>query len=209
MNFMKSRPRHEIRILVVDNMPEIVRSSSHLLERAGYITKTASNGLEALELIKDFQPDLVLTDRDMPKMDGLELCRRIKADPKLENIFVIIASAAFTRTEEQSEGLDMGADSYIARPIANRELLARVDAYVRIIRLNRQLRERNAELEKALASVKLLSGMLPICSGCKNIRDDKGYWKQVESYVQEHSEATFTHGLCPECAKKYFPAEQD
>lgn len=67
------------------------------------------------------------------------------------------------------------------------------------------LLERNAQLEKALASVKTLSGLLPICSGCKKIRDDKGYWSQVESYIQKHSDATFTHGFCPECAKQYFP----
>jgi PAS domain S-box-containing protein len=61
------------------------------------------------------------------------------------------------------------------------------------------------ELQAALANVKSLSGLLPICSGCKKIRDDKGYWSQVESYVQMHSEATFTHGLCPDCIKKYYP----
>jgi PAS domain S-box-containing protein len=61
------------------------------------------------------------------------------------------------------------------------------------------------ELQAALANVKSLSGLLPICSGCKKIRDDTGYWNQVESYIQRHSEATFTHGLCPECIKKYYP----
>jgi PAS domain S-box-containing protein len=61
------------------------------------------------------------------------------------------------------------------------------------------------ELQAALARVKLLSGLLPICAGCKQIRDDKGHWSQVESYIQKHSEATFTHGLCPDCFKKYYP----
>ena len=61
------------------------------------------------------------------------------------------------------------------------------------------------DLQKSLANVKSLSGLLPICAGCKKIRDDKGYWSQVESYVQKHSEATFTHSLCPDCVKKYFP----
>jgi len=61
------------------------------------------------------------------------------------------------------------------------------------------------ELQKALANVKSLSGLLPICAGCKKIRDDNNYWHQVESYVQKHSEATFTHGLCPDCIKKYYP----
>ena len=61
------------------------------------------------------------------------------------------------------------------------------------------------DLQKALANVKALSGLLPICAGCKKIRDDQGYWSQVECYVQEHSEATFTHGLCPDCIKKWYP----
>lgn len=61
------------------------------------------------------------------------------------------------------------------------------------------------ELQKSLANVKSLSGLLPICAGCKKIRDDKGYWSQVESYVQKHSEATFSHGMCPDCIKKYYP----
>ena len=65
------------------------------------------------------------------------------------------------------------------------------------------------DLQKSLANVKSLSGLLPICAGCKKIRDDKGYWSQVESYVQEHSEATFTHGLCPDCIKKYYPELED
>ena len=62
-----------------------------------------------------------------------------------------------------------------------------------------------AELEGALVKVKKLSGLLPICSGCKKIRDDKGYWSQVESFIQEHSDAQFTHSLCPECKKKLYP----
>jgi hypothetical protein len=61
------------------------------------------------------------------------------------------------------------------------------------------------ELQEALASVKSLSGLLPICASCKKIRDDKGYWSQVESYISQHSEATFTHGICPDCIKKLYP----
>jgi len=66
------------------------------------------------------------------------------------------------------------------------------------------LQERN-KLQDALAKVKTLKGLLPICSGCKNIRDDKGYWKQIEGYIQDHSDAAFSHGICPECAIKLYP----
>jgi hypothetical protein len=61
-----------------------------------------------------------------------------------------------------------------------------------------------ADLREALANVKSLSGLLPICAACKKIRDDQGYWSQVESYIQKHSEAKFTHGMCPDCIKKFY-----
>ena len=61
------------------------------------------------------------------------------------------------------------------------------------------------ELQKALDRAKTLSGMLPICASCKKIRDDKGYWNKIEAYIEKHSEAEFSHGICPECAKKLYP----
>ena len=61
------------------------------------------------------------------------------------------------------------------------------------------------ELEESSNEIKVLSGLLPICASCKKIRDDKGYWNQIEKYIKEHSEAEFSHGICPECAKKLYP----
>lgn len=67
------------------------------------------------------------------------------------------------------------------------------------------LESSNKELQMALSEIKSLSGLLPICSKCKKIRDDKGYWNQIEVYIQDHSEAQFTHSLCRECAKELYP----
>lgn len=72
-------------------------------------------------------------------------------------------------------------------------------------RLSVELQGRNQELQEALAKVKTLSGLLPICAGCKKIRDDPGYWQQVEFYIQNHSDARFTHGLCPDCCTRLYP----
>jgi DNA-binding response OmpR family regulator len=202
---MNKTKKHDIRVLVVDDDAEVARGTARLLEGSGYATAVARNGVEALHCMPTFRPHLVLSDRDMPEMDGVELCRRIKADPAFVDVFVILISGTYTRSEEQADGLASGADGYIARPIANRELAARVAAFVRILRLNRTLREKNAELEAALARVKLLSGLLPMCAGCKKIRDDQGDWSEVDHYVEKHSEARFTHGLCPKCSEKYFP----
>ncbi len=74
---------------------------------------------------------------------------------------------------------------------------------------NKELEKTNKELEKALDDIKTLKGLIPICSNCKKIRDDKGFWNEVEIYVQEHSNVEFSHGLCPECAKKLYPELYD
>jgi len=115
-----------IRILVADDDANILRSTARLLQNAGYAIATAANGEEALQTVQTFQPHLVLSDRDMPQMDGLEMCRRIKTNPALAGVFVVLISGTFTQTEEQSAGLESGADGYIGRPIANRELAARI-----------------------------------------------------------------------------------
>ncbi len=67
------------------------------------------------------------------------------------------------------------------------------------------LEKKNSELEEALAQVKVLNGMLPICASCKKIRNDEGYWEQIEQYIGTHTEAVFSHGLCPDCARKLYP----
>lgn len=198
-----------IGILVVDDEPDLLLSTVKVLAQAGYSTETAQHGAEALEKIRTFFPDLVLTDLEMPSMDGLELCRRIKSDPALADTFVIILSGTHTLREHQVAGLEAGADGYILRPIGPRELLARMEAFARIVHLTQALRDKNTQLADALAKVKSLSGLLPICSGCKQIRDHAGYWNQVERYVQEHSAAIFTHSLCPDCVKKYFPGLEE
>ena len=76
---------------------------------------------------------------------------------------------------------------------------------IELRRLNAELQARNEELQAALGQVKILSGLLPICAHCKKIRDDEGYWQDVAIYIRDHSEAEFSHGLCPDCAQELFP----
>jgi response regulator RpfG family c-di-GMP phosphodiesterase len=101
--------------------------------------------------------------------------------------------------EDLIEGLLAGADDYVAKPFDPRELRARLAVGMRVLGLQQALANRVNELESALAQIKTLQGLLPICSYCKRIRNDKNYWQQIESYVSEHSEAEFSHGICPQC----------
>jgi DNA-binding response OmpR family regulator len=84
---------------------------------------------------------------------------------------------------------------YITKPFQQAEVLARIKTHV-------MLRKRERQLEQALAEIKTLSGILPICAYCKQIRNDQGYWQQVEDYISQHSKAMFSHGICPDCYRK-------
>jgi response regulator RpfG family c-di-GMP phosphodiesterase len=200
----------QFKVLVIDDNAEILLLSAMLLTRAGYEVLEASTGKGCLEAVSIHHPDLVLLDVMLPDMSGIEVCRQIKSDKNLEDIFVILASGIQISSELQAEGLDIGADGYIIRPISNKEFLARVQAGERIKRAEDALREKERQqqklishLEEALAEIKTLKGFIPICASCKKIRDDEGYWNQIEAYISKRTDAVFTHGLCPDCVEQY------
>ncbi|HIJ40448.1 MAG TPA: response regulator [Deltaproteobacteria bacterium] len=194
-----------IKLLVVDDDPDVLFATSRIVKSAGYEVFEASTGAECLEAAKKIRPDLILLDVVLPDVNGPQLCKQIKSDPALKATFIVLISGSKTSSLEQADGLDEGADGYIARPISNRELKARVNAMVRILLAERERDDLIVQLKDAMAKVKQLSGFLPICSHCKKIRDDKGYWNQIEAYIGAHSEADFSHGICPDCAKKLYP----
>ena len=103
--------------------------------------------------------------------------------------------------------MDSGADGYIARPVSNCELVSRVNSMVRLIRAERKTGSYILELEQAMVKIKVLSGIVPICMHCRQIRNDKGYWKQLEVFIENHSEAQFSHGICEPCLEKHYPEE--
>ncbi|MEI6128102.1 MAG: response regulator, partial [Pseudomonadota bacterium] len=103
------------------------------------------------------------------------------------------------------QGLDAGADDYVAKPYDPGELRARVDVGRRMVELQVKLAEQMRELQKALNEVKTLKGLVPICCHCKGIRDDKGFWNKIEKYILENTDAELTHGICPDCMNKLYP----
>ena len=143
----------KLKVLLVDDDAELLRGSARVLERAGFATQTASSVEQALAIMQSGESDLLLLDWDMPGMDGLEVCRRIKAEPALADLMIITMSDIHSQSEEQSDGLSTGADGFIARPIGERELVARIEAFGRIWRLQHALREKNIELQTLAASM--------------------------------------------------------
>ncbi|HYE73720.1 MAG TPA: response regulator transcription factor [Blastocatellia bacterium] len=174
----------------------------------GYDVIITENGEQAWgEVQKDSAPRLAIMDWMMPQMDGLEVCRRIRARNITPYIYVILLTARDSK-EDITQGLAAGADDYILKPFDHEELLARIKVGERILSLEHALSNKVVELEQALAQVHQLKELLPICMFCKKIRDDQDYWHQIEHYLHAHAGTDFSHGICPECYEKWSKSRQ-
>ena len=198
------------KILVTDDDSNMLCLETILLEEEGYEVLEATTGKACLEVVRACRPDLVLLDVMLPDASGLDVCGQIKTDRDLSGTFVILVSGIRVSSDHRSDGLDVGADDYMVKPLASAEFLARVRTMIRIKWAEDGLREKEREqrdlisdLQKALSEIKTLKGLLPICPTCKKIRDDKGYWNQLEVYISTHTDAVLTHGVCPHCAEEY------
>ncbi|HET7750508.1 MAG TPA: response regulator transcription factor [Terriglobales bacterium] len=175
--------------------------------RDEYEVVIAQDGNRAWEILQlEEAPRLALLDWQMPGLDGLEVCRKVRAHPAMDGFYLVIATVRQS-LDDVLAGFEAGANDYITKPFQAQELRARLRVGRRVLELQAALASRVAQLQDALSRVKQLQGLLPICSYCKRIRDDHDYWQQVETYMSEHSEATFTHGICPECYEKFFKTE--
>ncbi len=191
-------------ILVVDDVAKNLEVMCNILSIENYQISVASDGRKAWHILQRLSPDLILLDVMMPNVDGYTLCRHIKTVESKKDIPIIFVTAR-TGREDLIKGFEVGGVDYITKPFNASELLVRVRTHISLYRANRRNEYLIAELRAALAQVKTLSGLLPICSDCKQIRDDDGYWQQVESYLAAHSDVRFTHGICPACVRKRYP----
>ncbi len=188
-----------LKILIAEDDPVSRRVLELACASWGFDVISVAGGAAASEALeREDAPPLALIDWTMPEMDGLEVIRRARLRDPARPLYIIMVTARASQ-EDVVRGLLAEADDYVTKPFDHRELRARVLAGARVVRLQTSLAERVMELERAARRVKRLQGLLPICSYCKRIRNDRNYWQQVESYFAEHAEAEFTHGVCPEC----------
>ena len=193
----------KIKVLAVDDDPINLKFLETYLSREKKLdVSLAGGGEEALGRIKSGPPEILLTDWMMPGVDGITLCREIRRLETADEYTYIIILTGKTRREDIVEGLAAGADDYMVKPFNKDELVARVRTGVRIITGQRELRQANKELSEALAQIRTLKGLLPICMDCRKVRDDSDYWQDLETYITQSTDAAFTHGLCPECSRK-------
>ena len=169
------------------------------LQRWGHEVDAFADGAEALAAIrKAVTPAIAILDWMMPGLDGPEICRRVREDQTISQPYLVLLTSK-EGSQSTVEGLKSGADDYVTKPFDAAVLHARVDVGIRVLELQSKLARRVKELEEALANVKRLQGLLPICSYCKRVRNDGNYWQQVDLYIAEHTEAKLSHGFCPDC----------
>lgn len=198
-----------MKILIAEDERVSRRLLEQALERWGYQAVVAHDGTEAWTLLAGADaPPIAIIDWMMPGVDGLELCQRVRSLPAQLPTYLVLLTSRSAR-EDVVAGLQAGADDYVVKPFHEAELRARLQVGVRVVQLQASLADRVRDLEEALSRVKQLQGLLPICSYCKKIRDDRNYWQQVEQYVAERTEARFTHGICPSCYERYVKPELD
>ncbi len=172
-----------------------------------YSVIVTRNLKEAKTEIESHAPNIALVDNGLPDGQGVVLV------PEYKDLFPIVILTSHGGEELAVQALKSGAMDYVVKsPEAFDSMPHAVERTLREWRLIQERKQAEKEREKlinelqdALAKVKKLSGLIPICSSCKKIRDDQGYWNQLEKYLLEHSDATLSHGLCPDCAKKLYP----
>jgi DNA-binding response OmpR family regulator len=188
-----------MKILIAEDDPVSRRLLEATLTRWGYEVATVCDGTQAWDILqRPDAPRFAILDGMMPGLDGVEVCRRVRARGDAQPAYLILLSARQQMTDLLL-GLYAGADDYITKPFRPEELRARVQVGVRVVKLQEALAARVAELGEALARLNQVQGLVPICSYCKKIRADKNYWQQVEAYLGGDSESRFSHGICPDC----------
>lgn len=191
-----------MKILIAEDDLVACRILQSMLVDEGLEVIAVSDGEEAWEQLKGpAAAKLAILDWMMPGLDGPEVCRKVRAVETPVPPYLMLLTSREAQ-EDIVTGLRSGANDYLTKPFHREELQARLRVGRTVVELQSKLVERVRDLEAALAEVKRLRRLLPICCYCKKIRDDQNYWQQVDHYLAQHSNLQFTHGICPACWQK-------
>jgi CheY-like chemotaxis protein len=204
-------------ILLVEDSRTQAELIGHALTESGYRVRPALTGLQALDLVRESAPAIVVSDILMPGIDGYALCRTLKSEPATRDIPFILLTT-LTEPADIVRGIECGADSFLCKPFSAEALLALLDRWRRHGALDRSqmfdlllssletLRKRNEELERALRDAERnrpaprhRDDAVRICAKCKKVQDDRGDWVPVEEFLRRTAGLAFTHEFCGDC----------
>ena len=191
--------KRHIRILIIEDDDGHAALICRLLSKAGglyFETERADRMSSGADFLAKENFDVVLSDLGLPDSHGIETVAKIHTShPDMP----VIVLTALDDEDTATHAVQSGAQDYLIKGDID------TDRLVRSIRYSIERQKLVTQLEKSLKEIKTLRGLLPMCAWCRKIRDDKGYWQGLEAYIQEHTDAAFTHGICPECLKQVNP----
>lgn len=196
-------PLQPVKILVVEDDTNVAAVLEARLESYGYeVCAIADTGPGAVQAAAANRPNLVLMDIMLKgNMNGIEAAHQINQQQELPIIFLTCLNS----DEIMDRAIETNPYGYIVKPYDYGELRSCISVALTKFEAAKERDRLIAELQAALQEVKKLSGLLPICAACKKIRDEEGGWHPIEDYITDHSEADFSHGVCPPCARKLYP----
>jgi len=177
-----------MKVLVVEDDRVSLTILRRSLERLGHEVIEASDGDQAWSAWLRERPRVVVSDWQMPGLDGLNLCRRFRAQPSQEYLYFILLTGKGDSAQNRRDAAEAGVDDFMTKPIDMAALWMRLRVAERVLKYTTQLHR--------------LEEMMPMCSYCKKIRDDRNYWQQIESYINERTGTEISHSVCPDCYKR-------
>lgn len=190
------------KLLIVEDEALVAEDISRHLQRLGYeVVAVIDNGEEAVRQTFALEPDLVLMDVHLKGgMDGTEAARQIRVSCGRPVIFLTgYSDPLLLKRARESEPY-----GFILKPFGERELMVQIEMALYRHQMETERAQLRRELEIAHENLRTLRGLLPLCAGCKKIREDDGYWSKLEDYFSEHANVEFTHGFCPECENRLY-----
>ena len=200
-----------VKILVVEDEFIVKSAIIRILKKMGHnVIGDASNGKDGIEKAMELDPDVILMDISMEVMDGIEAAGIIQKKRPTPIVFL----TSHESTQQLEDAIKAGASYYLTKPPKSSDLnrallvaLARHNDLKVLEEVNKELEIKTVALKQALDELKIMKGIIPICSNCKKIRDDKGYWNILETFIEKHSDALFSHSVCPKCMKELYGDE--
>jgi DNA-binding response OmpR family regulator len=178
-----------MKILIAEDEPLAAKILQNALESFGHEVIATRNGIKAWEAFDRDPVRLIVSDWLMPGLDGLGLCQKVRDRKKTPYTYFILLTSQETKPENYDRASEAGVDDFLTKPLDRPTIRMRLRVAERILRFTTEIRQ--------------LQDMIPICSRCRKIRDDKNYWQGVETYITEQTGSNFTHGICPECTEIY------
>jgi len=177
-----------MKVLAVEDDEMSLSILRRSLERLGHDVIAARDGEEAWAAWLNEKPRVAVCDWQMPKLDGLKLCKRFRAQQGQDYVYFILITGAGASAQNRRAAAEAGVDDFLTKPVDISALWMRLRVAERILKYTHQVHR--------------LEEMMPMCSYCKKIRDDRNYWQQIESYINERTGTEISHSVCPDCYQR-------